>query len=75
MVTDNTIDNGCMHICKKSLVIQITILKNIFLNERSVRSGETDPRFHEEIKKSIPITGKKGSVLIFDPLCLHHSEV
>ena len=38
-------------------------------------SGETDPKFHEEIKKrSIPVTGKKGSVLIFDPLCLHYSN-
>ena len=75
MVTDNTIDNGCMHICKRESSDPNHYIKKYFLNERSVRSGETDPRFHEEIKKkSIPITGKKGSVLIFDPLCLHHSE-
>ena len=38
-------------------------------------SGETDPKFHSEIKnRSKPVIGKKGSVLIFDPLCLHYSN-
>ena len=34
-------------------------------------SGETDPKFHEEIKKrSIPVTGKKDQFL-FSILCVY----
>ncbi len=75
MVTDNTLDNGCMYICKRESTDPNYYIKKYFLNERSIKSGETDPKFHDEIRKrSIPVTGKKGSVLIFDPLCLHYSD-
>ena len=75
MVTDNTTDNGCMYICKRESTDPNYYIKKYFLNERSIKSGETDPKFHKEIReRSIPVTGKKGSVLIFDPLCLHYSD-
>ncbi len=75
MVTDNTEKNGCMYICDRESTDPNYYIKKYFLNERSIKSGETDPKFHEEIRKrSIPVTGKKGSVLIFDPLCLHYSD-
>ena len=35
-------------------------IKKYFLNERSIKSGETDPKFHKEIReRSIPVTGRK----------------
>ena len=75
MVTDNTEKNGCMYIAKRESTDPNYYINKYFLNERSIKSGETDPKFHDEIKKrSIPVTGKKGTVLIFDPLCLHYSE-
>ena len=75
MVTDNTEDNGCMYICKRESTDPNYYIKKYFLNERSIKSGETDPKFHDEIKKrSEPVIGKKGTVLIFDPLCLHYSD-
>lgn len=75
MVTDNTEDNGCMHICKRESHDPNYYINKYFLTDRSIKSGETDPKFHDEIKKrSVPITGKKGTVLIFDPLCLHYSN-
>ena len=75
MITDNTEENGCLHICKRESADPNHYIKKYFLNERSIKSGETDPKFHNEIRKnSRPITGKKGSVLIFDPLCLHFSD-
>lgn len=75
MVTDNTKENGCMYICKRESTDPNHYIKKYFLNDRSIKSGETDPKFHDEIKKrSVPVTGKKGTVLIFDPLCLHFSE-
>ena len=75
MVTDNTTDNGCMYICKREFTDPTYYIKKYFLNERSIKSGETDPKFHKEIReRSIPVTGSKGSVLIFDPLCLHYSD-
>ena len=50
-------------------------IKKYFITERSIKSGETDPKFHQEIRKrAIPVTGKKGTVLLFDPLCLHYSD-
>ena len=59
----------------RELLFSFANIEKYFLNERSIKSGETDPKFHAEIKKrSIPVTGKKGSVLIFDPLCLHYSD-
>ena len=51
MITDNTINNGCMHICKREFSDPNYYIKKYFLNERSVKSGETDPKFHDEIKK------------------------
>tara|TARA_A100001015_G_C14518764_1_gene529592 strand:+ start:193 stop:555 length:363 start_codon:yes stop_codon:yes gene_type:complete len=75
MVTDNTEQNGCMYIAKRESRDPNYYINKYFLNDRSIRSGETDPKFHDEIKKrSVPVTGKKGSVLIFDPLCLHFSN-
>jgi ectoine hydroxylase-related dioxygenase (phytanoyl-CoA dioxygenase family) len=75
MVTDNTEKNGCMYIAQRESTDPNYYINKYFLNERSIKSGETDPKFHDEIKKrSIPVTGKKGTVLIFDPLCLHYSE-
>ena len=75
MVTENTTENGCMYICKRESTDPNHYIKKYFLNERSIKSGETDPKFHKEIReRSIPVTGKKGSVLIFDPLCLHYSD-
>lgn len=75
MVTTNTEKNGCMYIAKRESEDPNYYIKKYFVNERSVKSGETDPKFHNEIKKrSVPITGKKGSILIFDPLCLHYSN-
>ena len=75
MVTTNTEKNGCMYIAKRESIDPNYYIKKYFLNERSIKSGETDPKFHDEIKKrSFPIIGKKGSILIFDPLCLHYSN-
>ncbi len=75
MVTDNTESNGCMYVSERESTDPNYYINKYFLNERSIKSGETDPKFHAEIKKrSIPVTGKKGSVLIFDPLCLHYSD-
>lgn len=75
MVTDNTENNGCMHICERESTDPNYYIEKYFLNERSIKSGETDPKFHDEIRKrSQPVVGKKGTVLIFDPLCLHYSE-
>ena len=75
MVTDNTENNGCMYVSKRESTDPNYYIKKYFLNERSIKSGETDPKFHKEIReRSIPVTGKKGSVLIFDPLCLHYSD-
>jgi len=75
MVTTNTERNGCMYIAKRESEDPNYYIEKYFLNDRSIKSGETDPKFHEEIKKrSIPVTGKKGSILIFDPLCLHYSN-
>ena len=75
MVTDNTEDNGCLHICKRESTDPNHYIKKYFLNDRSRKSGEIDVKFHDDIKKrSMPITGKKGTVLIFDPLCIHFSN-
>lgn len=75
MITDNTINNGCMHICKRESEDPNYYIKKYLITDRSIKSAETDTKFHKEIrKKSIPITGKKGTVLIFDPLCLHFSD-
>lgn len=75
MVTDNTEENGCMYIANRESEDPNYYIKKYFLTERSVKSGETDPKFHDEIKKrSKPIVGKKGTVLVFDPLCLHYSN-
>ena len=40
MITDNTINNGCMHICKRESSDPNYYIKKYFLNERSVKSGE-----------------------------------
>ena len=75
MVTDNTTENGCMYICKRESTDPNYYIKKYFITERSIKSGETDPKFHQEIRKrAIPVTGKKGTVLLFDPLCLHYSD-
>jgi len=75
MITDNTEQNGCMYIAKRESHDPNHYIKKYFLNERSIMSGETDPKFHSEIKnRSKPVIGKRGSVLIFDPLCLHYSN-
>jgi len=76
MVTENTESNGCLHICKRESRDPNHYIDKYFLNDRSKKSGEIDFKFHEEIKiKSKPVTGKKGTVLIFDPLCIHFSNV
>jgi len=75
MVTTNTEKNGCMYIAKRESEDPNYYINKYFINERSIKSGETDPKFHDEIKKrSVPVTGNKGSILIFDPLCLHYSN-
>lgn len=75
MVVDNTKKNGCLHICKRESADPDYYISKYFLNDRSKKSGEIDEKFHEDIKKrSVPVTGRKGAVLIFDPLCIHFSN-
>ena len=75
MVTDNTEENGCLHICKRESTDPNYYIKKYFLNDRSKKSGEIDSKFYDEIKgRSKPVVGKKGTVLIFDPLCIHFSN-
>ena len=60
MVTNNTEKNGCMYLAERESTDPNYYIKKYFLNDRSIKSGETDPKFHDEIKKrSLPITGKK----------------
>ena len=75
MVVDNTEKNGRLHICKRESADPDHYISKYFLNERSIKSVEIDEKFHEDIKKrSVPVTGRKGTVLICDPLCIHFSN-
>ena len=50
MVTDNTEENGCLRICKRESSDPYYYIKKYFLNDRSIKSGLTDPKFFSEIK-------------------------
>ena len=71
MITDNTEQNGCMYIAKRESHDPNHYIKKYFLNERSIMSGETDPKFHSEIKnRSKPVIGKRGSVFLIHCVCI-----
>ena len=67
-----------MDVCifaKESRPIQIIILKNILLlKDRLNQEKQIQNFIRKSGKRSIPVTGKKGTVLFFDPLCLHYSD-
>ena len=45
MVTTNTEKNGCMYIAKRESEDPNYYIKKYFINERSIKSGETDQNF------------------------------
>lgn len=68
MLTDNTINNGCLYINdiksddKSVIYDKFKVKKSNKINMNKVNDGFT------------PIIGKKGSILVFNPLCIHYSK-
>lgn len=68
MLTNNTIENGCIHINNiKSNDINF-IYKNYIINNQNNKID-----MNKVNDKFIPIIGKKGSIFVFNPLCIHYS--
>ena len=75
MLTDNTLDNGCLYISKniynQNLKDINYIIDNNIINKKN---GFIIKDIEDIEKKCKPIIGKRGSILIFNPLCPHYSS-
>ena len=69
MLTDNTIENGCLYINKIKNNDINYIYNNFIINNQNnkINMNNVNDGFY-------PITGKKGSILVFNPLCIHYSK-
>lgn len=69
MLSDNTIENGCLYINK------LKSNDNYYLFKEFVIDGQNNKINMNKVHDNFyPITGKKGSVIIFNPSCIHYSK-
>jgi len=69
MLSDNTIENGCLFINK------LKSNDNYYLFKEFVIEGQNNKINMNKVHDNFyPITGKKGSVIIFNPSCIHYSK-
>ena len=69
MLTDNTINNGCLYINNIKSDDKNVIYKDFIVNNQNNKINMN--KIHDGFT---PIIGKKGSILVFNPLCIHYSK-
>lgn len=73
-LSPNTLQNGCLYVCKRESADPKYYQEKYFLDKRSKTTSEFPKKFHNKFyKNGIPATGNTGDILVFDPLCPHFS--
>jgi|TARA_R110000824_G_scaffold242294_1_gene430959 ectoine hydroxylase-related dioxygenase (phytanoyl-CoA dioxygenase family) len=74
-LSDNTVENGCMQIHKK-ISDDAEYLYENFVDKMKPGSAwikEEKMKEHNIYENSFEASGKKGSIIVFDPKCIHWS--